>query len=84
MRHLVESHPAENLELVDGVKIFNYQRDSWVLILPDAGEPLIHLYANSENRVWVDEILREYRIKAQDFIDQEQGMQEIALNGDFA
>jgi mannose-1-phosphate guanylyltransferase/phosphomannomutase len=84
MRYLVESHPAENLELIDGVKIFNYQRDSWVLILPDAGEPLIHLYANSENRVWVDEILREYRIKAQDFIDQEQGMQEIALNGDFA
>ena len=79
MRHMVESHPPENLELVDGVKIFNYQRDSWVLALPDAGEPLIHLYANSENRVWVDEILREYRIKVQDFIDQEQGMQEISI-----
>ncbi len=82
MRYLVESHPPENLELIDGVKIFNYQRDSWILILPDAGEPLIHLYANSENRVWVDEILREYRIKAQDFIDQEQGMQEISVSSD--
>ena len=82
MRHLVESHPPEYLELVDGVKIFNYQRDGWVLVLPDAGEPLIHLYASSENRVWVDEILREYRMKVQDFIDQEQGMDEERPNGD--
>ncbi|MCS6815361.1 MAG: hypothetical protein NZ772_17545, partial [Cyanobacteria bacterium] len=57
-------------------------RDSWILVLPDAGEPLIHLCANSENRVWVDEILREYRIKVQDFIDQEQGMQEITMSDD--
>ncbi len=73
MRHLVETHPAQNLELVDGVKIINHQDDSWILILPDAGEPVVHLFANSHDRDWVDEILREYRTRVQKFVEQEQG-----------
>jgi mannose-1-phosphate guanylyltransferase / phosphomannomutase len=76
MRHLVEMHPVENLELIDGVKIFNYQHDGWVLILPDAGEPLVHIFANSSDRSWVDETLREYRIYVQEFVDQEQAIDE--------
>jgi mannose-1-phosphate guanylyltransferase/phosphomannomutase len=80
MRHLVESHPAEMLETFDGVKIFNPERDdSWVLILPDATEPLIHIYANSPNRGWVDEILREYRLRVQEFVYQEQGIEEARI-----
>lgn len=80
MRHLVESHAAESLELVDGVKIFNLQHDSWVLILPDAGEPLVHIFANSSDRGWVDETLREYRLRVQEFVDQEQGdMEELQV-----
>lgn len=75
MRHLVETHPAQNLELVDGVKILNHQDDSWVLILPDAGEPLVHLFANSNDRDWVDETLREYRARVQAFVEQEQGVE---------
>ncbi len=77
MRYLVESHPSANLELIDGVKIFNYQPESWILVLPDAGEPLLHLVANSDNRIWVDEILREYRTRVQEFVDQEQGVEEL-------
>ncbi|MDX2099517.1 MAG: mannose-1-phosphate guanyltransferase [Leptolyngbyaceae cyanobacterium bins.59] len=76
MRHLVESHPASNLELIDGVKIFNYRSDSWVLVLPDAGEPLVHIFADSDDRGWVDEILREYRARVQEFVDQEQRVDE--------
>jgi mannose-1-phosphate guanylyltransferase/phosphomannomutase len=79
MRHLVETHSAESLELVDGVKIFNHQHDSWVLILPDAGEPLVHIFANSDDRGWVDEILREYRARVQEFVDYEQGVDENRL-----
>ncbi|MBP0020299.1 MAG: mannose-1-phosphate guanyltransferase [Cyanobacteria bacterium SBLK] len=75
MRHLVETHPAENLELIDGVKIVNRQNDNWVLILPDAGEPLVHIFANSEDRDWVDRTLMDYRQRVQDFIDQEQGVE---------
>ena len=73
MRHLVETHPAQNLELVDGVKILEHRDDSWVLILPDAGEPLVHLFANSNDRDWVDQTLREYRSHVQVFVEQEQG-----------
>ena len=72
MRHLVETHPPENLELIDGVKIVNPQNDNWILILPDAGEPLVHIYANSSDRNWVDRQLAEYRQLVQNFIDQEQ------------
>ena len=75
MRYLVETHPAENLELVDGVKIHTHQDDSWILILPDAGEPLVHLFANSNDREWVDETLREYRARVQAFVEQEQGVE---------
>lgn len=72
MRYLVETHPTENLELIDGVKIINPQNDNWVLILPDAGEPLVHIYANSSDRFWVDLQLAEYRQRVQSFVDREQ------------
>jgi mannose-1-phosphate guanylyltransferase/phosphomannomutase len=74
MRHLVETHSQENLELIDGVKIINRQDDNWVLILPDAGEPLVHIFANSEDRNWVDEQLAQYRQRVQNFVDREQGL----------
>ena len=74
MRYLVETHATENLELIDGVKIINPRNDNWILILPDAGEPLVHIYANSEDRDWVDNVLAEYRQRIQKFIEQEQGL----------
>lgn len=40
-----ESTHGERVELVDGIKIFD--KDSWVLVLPDAVEPLFHVYAES-------------------------------------
>ncbi len=75
MRHLVETHSNDNLELIDGVKIVNHLNDSWVLILPDAGEPLVHIFANSDDRDWVDDTLRKYRTYVQEFVEQEQGVE---------
>lgn len=75
MRHLVETHANEDLELIDGVKIVDRHTDSWVLILPDAGEPLVHVFANSDDRDWVDENLMKYRTYVQEFIEQEQGLE---------
>lgn len=72
MRYLVDTHPTETLDLRDGVKIINHHNDDWVLILPDAGEPLVHIFANSEDREWVEKSLKNYRQRVQDFIDQEQ------------
>jgi mannose-1-phosphate guanylyltransferase/phosphomannomutase len=75
MRYLVETHPAQDLELIDGVKISKHHDDSWILILPDAGEPVVHLFANSNDREWVDDTLREYRTRVQEFVEQEQGVE---------
>ena len=72
MRHLVEIHRNHHLELIDGVKIINPSNDNWVLILPDGGEPLVHIYANSEDRDWVDQNLKDYRLQVQKFIDHSQ------------
>jgi len=75
MRYLVETHSNENLELIDGVKIVNHLNDSWLLILPDAGEPLVHIFANSDDREWADDTLRKYRSYVQEFVEQEEGME---------
>ncbi len=75
MRHMVETHPADRVELIDGVKVLDPQSDSWVLVLPDAGEPVVHIYANSDDRDWVDDTLREYRTRIQEFVDQQQGVE---------
>ena len=72
MRHLVEIHDSDRLVLIDGVKIIDPVSDHWVLVLPDAGEPLVHIYVNSESREWVEESLRDYRHKVQSFIEREQ------------
>ncbi|MFB2837279.1 sugar phosphate nucleotidyltransferase [Floridanema evergladense] len=77
MRYLVETHPADSLELIDGVKICSLTDDSWVLLLPDAGEPLVHIFVNSNDRAWVDRTLKEYRTKVQNFVEQEQREQAI-------
>ncbi|MBE9035989.1 mannose-1-phosphate guanyltransferase [aff. Roholtiella sp. LEGE 12411] len=72
MRYLVETHPAQNLELIDGVKICQPYDDSWLLVLPDASEPLVHLYANSNDRDWVDDTVRDYRARVQTFVERQQ------------
>ena len=74
MRFLVESESPENLELIDGVKIRENHTDNWVLILPDAGESLVHIYANSNSRKWADSRLQFYRDLVQDFILKEQSL----------
>ena len=72
MRSLVEIHRNHHLELVDGVKIVNPNNDNWVLILPDAGEPLVHIYANSEERDWVDHQLKIYRREVERLVEEAQ------------
>lgn len=76
MRHLVETHAPEQLELVDGVKIFDPHSDNWVLVLPDAGEPLVHIFANSGERDWTDHALWKYRTRVQEFIEEEKTIDE--------
>lgn len=77
MRHLVEIHDRDHLELIDGVKVIDPLSDNWVLILPDAGEPLVHIFVNSDSREWTEDALKDYRRQVQVFIDQEQSGRHI-------
>ena len=45
----------------DAVRII--KEDSWVLILPDASQPLIHLHAEGDSIEICDQIIDEYTLK---------------------
>ena len=47
MRVLNERFADANVDLRDGIKIFDER--GWVQVLPDADEPLVHLYAEGES-----------------------------------
>jgi mannose-1-phosphate guanylyltransferase / phosphomannomutase len=66
MRDLVETYPIEQIELIDGVKIKHPTlRDRWILVLPDADEPLVHLVANGEDQNWIAQMLQDCRNRVQ-------------------
>lgn len=52
------------VELTDGIKV--YQNGRWALILPDASEPVFHLYAEAESSEEAQSLLTQYhqRIEA--------------------
>ena len=80
MRYLVETHSPSQLDLTDGVKITDPDQQgniqNWVLILPDASEPIVHIFANSKDRDWVDTQLSNYRQRLQQFMLSEQAMDD--------
>lgn len=72
MRHILETHQSEKLDTEDGVKIYNSRNDNWILILPDAGDPVVHIYVNSNDRHWVDDHLRDYQQRVEDYVTSYQ------------
>jgi mannose-1-phosphate guanylyltransferase/phosphomannomutase len=53
------------MELLDGIKIFNTH--GWVLVLPDAVEPMFHVYAESTDQSGSNEMVLDYARKIQSF-----------------
>jgi mannose-1-phosphate guanylyltransferase/phosphomannomutase len=53
-----ETRDGRHVELLDGIKIF--EDDSWVLVLPDAVEPLFHVYAESPDEEESRELVGRY------------------------
>lgn len=49
MRRLMEAAKGRNMELKDGIKI--HDTDRWALVLPDADEPLFHVYAEADSEI---------------------------------
>ena len=59
MRILLEQHRDENVDLTDGIKVFEPR--GWAQVLPDPDEPVIHLYAEGDTKEASDELAGELR-----------------------
>jgi mannose-1-phosphate guanylyltransferase / phosphomannomutase len=59
MRLLVEKHHDKPMELLDGVKI-QTRPEHWILVLPDAVDPLVHVYADGVDLQQTSQDLNEY------------------------
>jgi mannose-1-phosphate guanylyltransferase/phosphomannomutase len=54
-----ESREGGRVELLDGIKIYDAD-DSWVLVLPDAVEPVFHVYAETPSDETSRTLARDY------------------------
>ena len=54
-----------NVELIDGIKII--QNNSWILLLPDSSQPLIHIYAEGDSTKERDRLINSYSEKIKQF-----------------
>jgi mannose-1-phosphate guanylyltransferase / phosphomannomutase len=58
LRTIVDAVKDEEVDLTDGVKIF--QGGDWVLILPDPARPIIHVCAEADNEKAVQKLIAQY------------------------
>jgi mannose-1-phosphate guanylyltransferase / phosphomannomutase len=59
MRVLNERMAGRELDLTDGIKVFDER--GWAQVLPDPDEPLLHLYAEGETVEGSEELVDELR-----------------------
>ncbi|GAB4460442.1 MAG: mannose-1-phosphate guanyltransferase [Armatimonadaceae bacterium] len=68
MRRLTEeSREAAGLELIDGIKLKESERQ-WVLVLPDAAEPVFHVYAEGQSPEDASDRARRYVEKIESIV----------------
>src|SRR5439155_550991 len=70
MRVLNERLAGRDLDLTDGIKVF--EERGWAQVLPDPDEPLIHLYAEGGSQEVSEELVAELRAIVEE-IEQGQG-----------
>jgi len=58
MRHLIEESDSEEVQLVDGIKVYTDQ--GWTLILPDSEDPVFHVYSEAASQEIAEEIAGIY------------------------
>ncbi|HEX7083478.1 MAG TPA: sugar phosphate nucleotidyltransferase [Gaiellaceae bacterium] len=70
MRILNERFADANVDLLDGIKVFDER--GWVQVLPDPDEPLIHIYAEGSSEEGSAELESELREMVVGTIDREE------------
>src|SRR3954462_4682474 len=70
MRVLNERYADGDVDVTDGIKIFDDR--GWVQVLPDADEPVIHLYAEGDTTESSEDLESELRTLVTDVIEREE------------
>jgi len=70
MRVLNERYADEDVDVTDGIKIFDAR--GWVQVLPDGDEPLVHLYAEGDTPQHSQELETELRSLVTELIEREE------------
>ena len=76
MRVLNERFANANVDLLDGIKVFDDR--GWMQVLPDPDEPLIHIYAEGGSAEQSAELEEEMRALVADVVE---GQEIGALQG---
>ncbi|MDH7573208.1 MAG: hypothetical protein QHH27_06625 [Clostridia bacterium] len=58
LRRLAEAEDPGRVELVEGLKV--YRPEGWALLLPDADEPLYHVYGEAGSLAAAETLCRQY------------------------
>jgi len=61
MRRLIEEHQADNIELLDGLKV--KREDGWVLVLPDIEKPQYRIISEGVSQEVAEELTNFYKAK---------------------
>jgi len=78
MRVLTERLKDRNVDLLDGIKVTD--RRGWAQVLPDADEPLIHIYAEGSSDELSNELEEELRSLVEDVLQREVGETEAQIS----
>ena len=70
MRVLSERLKERELDLLDGIKVFDER--GWMQVLPDPDEPLLHLYAEGRNEAETSDLERELRSLIEEIMEGDE------------
>ena len=62
MRVLTEQINGQRVEMLDGIKFYN-DDNNWALVLPDASEPVVHIFAEGSSQDAAAELAHRYALK---------------------
>jgi mannose-1-phosphate guanylyltransferase / phosphomannomutase len=69
MRVLTERLRDRELDLLDGIKVFD--KRGWAQVLPDPDEPLVHIYAEGRTKEDSAALEEEYRTMVEEIMETE-------------
>jgi mannose-1-phosphate guanylyltransferase/phosphomannomutase len=70
MRLLTERYRERDVDLLDGIKVFDAR--GWAHVLPDPDEPLVHIYAEGRTEEESQQMERELRDVVEEIMQMEE------------